>query len=78
LILLRENELPNVEAAALRRHLRGCVRCRQSHRLLDALFAVLRDQPIPEPDDPFWEQMAEEIMVRIRASPACPGPIAGE
>jgi anti-sigma factor RsiW len=75
LILPRENELPKAEAAALRRHLRGCARCRESHRLLDALFAVLRDQPIPEPDDPCWEKMAERIMARIRAIPACPGPI---
>ena len=75
LILLRENELPEAEAAALGRHLRGCVRCRESHRFLDALLATVRDEPVPEPDDPFWEPMAEEIMVRIRASPACPGPI---
>jgi len=67
LILLRDNELPKTQATALRRHLRGCVRRRESHRFLDALFSVLRDQPIPEPDDPYWEEMAERIMARIRA-----------
>lgn len=67
LILLRDNVLPKAEAAALRRHLRGCVRCRESRRFLDALFSVLRDQPIPEPNDPYWEEMAERIMAQIRA-----------
>lgn len=67
LILLRDNELPRVEAAALRRHLRGCIHCRESHRFIDALVRVLRDQPVPEPNDPYWGEMAERIMARIRA-----------
>jgi hypothetical protein len=66
-LILRDNVLPKAEAAALRRHLRGCVRCRESGRFFDALFSVLRDPPIPEPDDPYWEALAERIMARIRA-----------
>lgn len=38
LILLRDNELPEAETAALRRHLQGCVRCRERYRFLDALM----------------------------------------
>ena len=67
LILLRDNELPEVEAAALRQHLRGCARCGERVRFLDAPINVLRDPPVPEPDDPYWEALAERIMARIRA-----------
>ena len=68
LILLRDNELPEAEAAALRRHFRDCARCREVRRLLDALCAALRVQEVPKPDDPYWEELAEKIMARIRAS----------
>jgi len=67
LILLRDNELPKAEAAALRRHLRRCVRCRESHRFLDALLAAVREVRIPDPDDPFWDRMREQIMAKVRA-----------
>jgi len=67
-ILLRGGELLEVEAAALRRHLRRCGRCRRSYRLLEGLLAAIRNEPIPEPDDAFWERMREQIMARIRAN----------
>jgi len=68
-IFLRDGELPEAEAAALRRHLRRCGRCRRVCRLVDGLLAAIRKEPIPEPDDAFWEQMRENIMARIRATP---------
>jgi hypothetical protein len=38
------------------------------YRFLNALISVLRDPPIPEPDDLYWEALAERIMARIRAT----------
>jgi hypothetical protein len=66
-ILLRDDELPEAEVAALRRHLGNCTRCRRSIRLVDGLLATIRDEPMPEPDDAFWDRMRERIMARIRA-----------
>ena len=37
------------------------------YRFLDALISVLHDPPIPEPNDPYWEALAGQIMARIRA-----------
>ena len=74
-ILLRDDELPPAEAAALRRHLRRCSRCRRISRLFDGLLAAIRNEPIPEPDDAFWDRMRRQIMARIRAE--APPPTAG-
>jgi hypothetical protein len=72
-IFLRDGELPEAEAAALRRHLRRCGRCRRVCRLVDGLLAAIRNDPIPEPEDGFWERMRGQIMARIRAE-APPAP----
>jgi predicted anti-sigma-YlaC factor YlaD len=66
-ILLRDGEVPEAEAPILRRHLQECARCRGLYRLLDGLLAAIQNEPIPEPDDAFWERMREQIMVRVRA-----------
>jgi hypothetical protein len=65
--------LPAAEAAVLRAHLRGCARCRRVNRLFDGLLAAIRNDPIPEPEDGFWERMREQIMAQIRAkAPSAP------
>jgi anti-sigma factor RsiW len=77
-ILLRDGELPAAEAASLRRHLRRCARCRRINRLVDGLFAAIRNNPIPEPDDAFWDRMLEQIMAKARAKALPPWPSAPE
>ena len=66
-ILLRDGDLQRSEAAALRRHLRECARCRRISRLVDGLLTAIRNDPIPEPDDEFWNRMREQITARITA-----------
>jgi hypothetical protein len=35
-------------------------------RLLTGLLPAVRELPIPEPDDPFWDRMSEQIMAKVR------------
>jgi hypothetical protein len=37
------------------------------HRLVHGILAAVRDLPIPEPDDPFWDRMRAQIMAKVRA-----------
>jgi len=71
-ILFQGDELPEAEAAALRRHLRRCGRCWRIDRLFGGLLAAIRTEPIPEPDDTFWERMRVDIMARVRAEALLP------
>ncbi len=62
-------ELPEAEAAALQAHLGVCRDCGRTERLLHGLLSAIRDMPVPEPEEAFWDRMAEGIMARIRAAP---------
>ena len=75
-ILRQDNGVDPGEALVLGRHLRRCSRCRRISRLFDGLLAAIRNEPIPEPDDAFWERMRRQIMARIRAEalPPTAGP----
>jgi hypothetical protein len=63
------DELPEGEAASLQAHHGICGDCWRIERLLRGLLAAIRDVPVPEPDDPYWDRMAETIMARIRSMP---------
>jgi len=62
-------ELPEAEAAALQAHLDVCRDCGRTERPFRGLLATVRDMPVAEPEDAYWDRKAEAIMARIRAAP---------
>jgi hypothetical protein len=64
----------------LERHLRACPACRHEAALLARLLDDLRDEPIPDPGEGYWDAFAGRVRSRIDRSPGTspvPAPFLG-
>lgn len=57
-----ENELKSELARELESHLRECAECQTEHDALQATLSRASDNPIPQPDEHFWDAFPDQVL----------------